>query len=100
MGPLEAVRGASLTVAGFGSRVAVGDRVLVQAQPAIVPGEVVAFANGQVTVMPEGRAEGLAPGARVLLCDAPALYPVPAWLGRVIDGLGTAARRQGAAAPW
>ena len=54
-GRLEAVHGASMTVAGFGSRVAVGDRVLVQAHGSNLPGEVVAFANGQVTVMPEGR---------------------------------------------
>ncbi len=87
-GCLEAVHGASMTVAGFGSRIAVGDRVLVQGQGPSLPGEVVAFANGRVTVMPEGRAEGLTPGARVLLSDAPSLYPCQAWLGRVIDGLG------------
>ena len=87
-GRLEAVHGASMTVAGFGSRIAVGDRVLVDGPGPRVSGEVVAFANGRITVMPEGRAEGLAPGARVGLADAPSLFPCAAWLGRVIDGLG------------
>jgi flagellum-specific ATP synthase len=91
-GQLEAVRGAALTVSGFGRSVAIGDRVLVHGATGvdsrIVPGEIVAFAGEQVTVMPEGSAEGLAPGARVTLGEAPALYPCAAWLGRVIDGLG------------
>ena len=87
-GRLEAVHGASMMVAGFGSRIAVGDRVLVDGQGRRTAGEVVAFANGRVTVMPEGRAEGLTPGAKVALADSPALYPCEAWLGRVIDGLG------------
>jgi flagellum-specific ATP synthase len=77
-----------MMVTGFGSRIAVGDRVLVESTGPRIPGEVVAFANGRVTVMPEGRAEGLAPGARVALADAPSLFPCEAWLGRVIDGLG------------
>jgi flagellum-specific ATP synthase len=87
-GQLEAVRGASLTVGGFGRSVAIGDRVLVHGSSGVVPGEIVAFAGSQVTVMPEGSGQGLAPGARVVLGEAPSLFPCAAWLGRVIDGLG------------
>jgi flagellum-specific ATP synthase len=87
-GRLEAVHGASMTVTGFGNRIAIGDRVLVDGLGPRIAGEVVAFANDRVTVMPEGRAEGLAPGARVALADRPSLFPCEAWLGRVIDGLG------------
>ena len=87
-GTLESVRGAALTVAGFGQSAGLGDRVLVQTQDRILGGEIVAFAGDKVTVMPEGNAEGLAPGARVILAESPALYPCNAWLGRVVDGLG------------
>jgi flagellum-specific ATP synthase len=87
-GRLEALRGAALVVSGFGRSVAVGDRVLVDHADAGLPGEVVAFADDRVTVMPEGRSDGLAPGARVWLADSPVLFPCQAWLGRVIDGLG------------
>src|SRR5271154_7122345 len=79
-GRLEGGRVASLTVAGFGRRAAVGDRVIVHGAAGPVPGEVVAFAGDHVTVMPEGRAEGLAPGARVVLAQPPALYPCAGWL--------------------
>ncbi len=87
-GQLEAVRGAALTVSGFGRSVTIGDRVLVHGKGGIVAGEIVAFADAKVTVMPEGSGEGLAPGARVVLGEPAALYPCSAWLGRVIDGLG------------
>lgn len=87
-GELEAVHGTSMTVTGFGNHAAVGDRVSVQRAGMHVPGEVVAFANGRVTVMTEGRTDGLTPGARVVLTDAATLFPCEAWLGRVIDGAG------------
>jgi len=87
-GQLDAVRGAALTVSGFGRAVAIGDRVTMHGTGAPVPGEIVAFAGDQVTVMAEGSAVGLTPGARVVLAETPELYPCAAWLGRVIDGLG------------
>ena len=97
-GRLEALRGAALVVGGLGSAVAIGDRVLVEQAGSALPGEVVAFADERVTVMLEGRSDGLAPGARVWLAEPPVLYPCQAWLGRVVDGLRPAARRQGRAA--
>src|ERR1700760_3323522 len=69
-GRLESVRGASLTVTGLGRAAAIGDRVRVDAAHGTVPGEIVAFAGGPVTVMVEGRAEGTAPGARVVLTES------------------------------
>jgi flagellum-specific ATP synthase len=87
-GRLEALRGAALVVGGLGSAVAIGDRVLVEQAGSALPGEVVAFADERVTVMLEGRSDGLAPGARVWLAEPPVLYPSQAWLGRVVDGLG------------
>lgn len=87
-GTLEAVRGAALTVTGFGQAVGVGDRVTMQSADGPLEGEVIAFTGDRVTVMPEGRADGLAPGIRVTLTETPSLYPCDAWLGRVVDGLG------------
>jgi flagellum-specific ATP synthase len=87
-GRLEAIRGAALLVAGFGHAVTIGDRVIVDHPDGGLAGDIVAFADDRVTVMPEGRADGLAPGALVWLAEAPVLHPCAAWLGRVIDGLG------------
>ncbi|HTR16075.1 MAG TPA: FliI/YscN family ATPase [Acetobacteraceae bacterium] len=87
-GELLAVRGAALSVTGFGHAASVGDRVHIDHDDGAIPGEIVAFAEGRVTVMPEGRSDGLSPGARVWLDDTLALYPCSAWLGRVVDGLG------------
>ena len=87
-GTLEAVRDAALTVTGLGHAPAVGDRVSVACANGEIPGEIVAFAAGSATVMTEGRAEGLRPGARVRLGGPPVLTPSSGWLGRVVDGLG------------
>ena len=87
-GKLEAVRGDTLTVTGFGDAVAIGDRVAILRPEGMLPGEVVAFAGERITVMPEGRGDGLSPGARVVLAAEPALHPCAAWLGRVVDGAG------------
>ena len=87
-GRLESVRGASLIVSGFGRAAAIGDRVRVNATTGPVPGEIVAFAGDLVTVMVEGRAEGLTPGAQVVLVESSDLYPCEDWLGRVVDGSG------------
>jgi flagellum-specific ATP synthase len=72
----------------------VGDRVHIacgdarSGATAEVAGEVVAFNGAQATVMTEGRADGLRPGARVRLGEPPTLAPSAGWLGRVVDGLG------------
>ncbi|PPQ27771.1 FliI/YscN family ATPase [Rhodopila globiformis] len=87
-GRLDGVRGAALSVSGLGRAVALGDRVVIERHDEDLPGEVVAFAEDNVTVMPEGRSDGLVPGARVTLAESPVLYPCFAWLGRVVDGLG------------
>jgi flagellum-specific ATP synthase len=87
-GRLESVRGASLTVTGLGQAAAIGDRVRIEAAQGSVAGEIVAFGGDTVTVMVEGRAEGTAPGARVVLTESSDLYPCNGWLGRVVDGSG------------
>jgi flagellum-specific ATP synthase len=87
-GQLQSVRGASLTVSGFGRAAAIGDRVRVDTSNGPVPGEIVAFAGDTVTVMVEGRAEGATPGARVILAESSDLYPCNGWLGRVVNGSG------------
>jgi flagellum-specific ATP synthase len=87
-GTLDAVHGAALSVSGFGPAIGIGDRVMVELPTHTLAGEVVAFAGDRVTVMPEGAADGLTPGARVVLAEAPVLYPCDAWLGRVVDGMG------------
>ncbi len=87
-GRLDGVRGAALSVSGFGRAVSLGDRVSIERYGEDLPGEVVAFSEDRVTVMPEGRSDGLVPGARVSLAESPVLYPCAGWLGRVVDGLG------------
>ncbi|MDO9713130.1 FliI/YscN family ATPase [Paracraurococcus lichenis] len=88
-GTLTGVRGASLTVAGLGRSLTLGDRLqMLRAGGAPIPAELVAFGPEGAIAVPEGRTEGLAPGARVLLGEAPMLFPCEAWLGRVVDGLG------------
>ncbi len=87
-GRLDAVRGAAFSVTGFGRSAALGDRVMLERPGEDLPGEVVAFTDDKVTVMPEGRSDGLMPGARVRLAESPVLFPCAAWLGRVVDGLG------------
>jgi len=87
-GRLDSVRGASLTARGFAHTAAIGDRVTVDGSSGPVPGEVVAFNGETVTVMVEGRAEGLTSGARVELVESSDLYPCTGWLGRVVDGTG------------
>ncbi len=89
-GRLEAVRGDSLSVTGFSTAAAIGDRVVIERPDGPLPGEVVAFAGDRITVMPEGRCDGLAPGARVVLAEEPSLHPCSGWLGRVVDGSGRA----------
>src|SRR3954453_20582775 len=74
-GRLDGVRGAALSVSGLGRAVALGDRVLIERHGDDLPGEVVAFSEDNVTVMPEGRSDGLVPGARVTLAESPVLYP-------------------------
>ncbi|WP_240046800.1 FliI/YscN family ATPase [Paracraurococcus ruber] len=88
-GTLAGVRGASLTVVGLGRSLSVGDRLqLLRPGAAPIPAELVAFGPGGAVAVPEGRTEGLAPGGRILLGEAPMLFPCDAWLGRVVDGLG------------
>ena len=87
-GILESMRGTALTVTGFGQAVGVGDRVVMQSAGGALEGEVIAFTGDRVTVMPEGRPDGLAPGLKVVHAESPSLYPCEAWLGRVVDGLG------------
>lgn len=94
-GTLEAVHGAALSVTGFGPSISIGDRVVIALPSRRLAGEVVAFSGDQVTVMPEGSADGLAPGARVILAEAPMIHPCDAWLGRVVDGLGRPADGKG-----
>ena len=99
-GCLEAVHGASMTVAGFGSRIAVGDRVLVQGQ-----GPRFARRSGRVCQWTghchAGRSRR-GPGARrarvALRCPIPLSVPSLAWPGD--QRSRAAARWQRGSAPW
>jgi flagellum-specific ATP synthase len=88
-GMLAGVRGSTLSIAGLGRALAVGERLLVQrADAPPVPAELVAFGPDGAFAVPEGDTAGLGPGLRVTLSDPPILFPCDAWLGRVVDGLG------------
>lgn len=54
-----------------------------------LPCEVVGFRDGKALVMPFGSVDGIGMGCRVEVgASEPVIYPVQAWLGRVIDAFG------------
>ena len=89
-GRVTAVLGLLVEVGGLIGGLSVGDRCDVlgrRGDP--IPCELVGFRNQRALLMPYGQMEGISIGARVEAeRSTPALYPDPAWLGRVIDAMG------------
>src|SRR5579864_7238878 len=84
------VRTVGLVMEARGIHVAIGERCFVESEAGrLLSAEVVGFDGGRVLFMPEGQADGLAPGARVIPAGRTMEVAVgPEFLGRVIDGSG------------
>ncbi|MCP3970135.1 MAG: FliI/YscN family ATPase [Rhodobacteraceae bacterium] len=83
--------GGTLTVTGLSDEAALGDLVelpAVNGRPA--RGEVLTLAPDTVTVLPDGSADGLQIGDRVVLAGHNGIAPHASWIGRVIDPFGQA----------
>ncbi len=89
-GRVAAVQGLLVEVTGLVGNLSVGDRCMVQGRdPVPIACELVGFRDQRALVMPYGRMEGIALGARVEPEKArPSVHPTPAWLGRVINAMG------------
>lgn len=79
-----------MTLEAEGIRLPVGGRAAIHTSTGRLLGaEVVGFQGERTFLMPEGKLEGLAPGARIQPLEQSRRIPVgPELLGRVIDALG------------
>ncbi len=67
----------------------IGDRVAIETNAGCLSAEIVSAEDGFALALPFGSLNGVARGAPALfLNDGAHIAPSPAWLGRVIDGLG------------
>lgn len=78
-----------LTLEALGPSCRIGEVCTVHAEGVEVPCEVVGFREDRVLLMPLGRMDGIAPGARVVATGERLQVAVgPELIGRVVDGLG------------
>jgi flagellum-specific ATP synthase len=89
-GRVTAVNGLMVEIGGVERRLTIGGRCLVEARGGrIVPCEVVGFRHERALVMPLGTLDGVGLGCRARVVEAqPAIHPMEAWLGRVVNALG------------
>ncbi|RBO51207.1 flagellum-specific ATP synthase FliI [Rhodovulum sp. BSW8] len=89
VGRVVAAGSGTVTVAGLSDSAGLGD--LVEIRHGRGPrrrGEVLALAEGTVTVLPDGTPEGLSVGDRAILLGPGEIAPHSSWLGRVVDPFG------------
>lgn len=93
-GHVAAAAGMTIEAGGLGHRIALGDRCAVLAGGGGAPAreircEVIGFREGRTVLMALDDPAGTAPGHAVELRQGDTLIrPSPAWLGRVVNGLG------------
>ena len=89
-GRVSAVSGMVVEVRGLNQTITVGGQCdILSTGHQIIPSEVVGFRDGKAIVMPFGKLDGIGLGCRVTVSHgAPAIYPIEAWRGRVVDALG------------
>jgi len=91
VGRISALGGGTVTVTGLSDEAALGDLVeLPRGTGAKMRGEVLTLAPSSITVLPDGDAEGLQIGDRVILLGQDGISPHESWIGRVIDPYGQA----------
>jgi flagellum-specific ATP synthase len=88
VGRIAEIGRGTLRVAGLTEASALGDRVLIRGEGAVLGGEVLRLAREGVTVLPDGSAEGLAIGDAVELVGRAEIAPDDSWIGRIIDPFG------------
>ncbi len=89
--------GLLVEIAGFGSDLAIGSRVvLAPADRKPVPCEVIGFQNDKALLMPFGTLEGIGLGCKaVVSVGQPVIFPSDRWLGRVVNALAEPIGGQG-----
>jgi flagellum-specific ATP synthase len=89
-GRVAAVHGLLVEISGADHVVGVGSRFTIFARSgAQVLAEVIGFRGNRALCLPYGALEGVGVGCRAdVQASAPVILPSPAWLGRVINGLG------------
>jgi flagellum-specific ATP synthase len=88
-GRIVAIGRGVLQVAGLSRIARLGDRVSTAGRRSGPGGgEVIALADGHVTVLPDASLDGLAIGDAVVLRGDPRLAPDNSWIGRIIDPFG------------
>ncbi len=94
-GTVTAVLGMLIECTGIERLLSIGARCRVigqknlQGKTPSIAAEVVGFRENKALLMPFGSAEGIGPGAKVVLEGISSVcYPSDAWLGRVINALG------------
>jgi len=89
-GRVANVVGLLVEVEGLQGAVSVSDHCDITTKNGqTLPCEVVGFRDGKALVMPFGSVDGIGMGCRVEVgASEPVIYPVHAWLGRVIDAFG------------
>lgn len=89
VGRVASVGSGTVSVTGLSEEAALGDLVhLPKGSGTSERGEIIRIDPGDVTVLPDGTAEGFQIGDAVLLGEQDALAPHSSWLGRVIDPFG------------
>ncbi len=95
-GRVVGVRGLMVEVAGPLHAMSVGARVIIETPAKNIPCEVVGFSGVNALLMPFAPLEGVRRGCRAVVTSvAGAVRPSAGWLGRVVNALGRADRRQG-----
>lgn len=91
VGRISALGGGSVTVTGLSDVAALGDLVHLPGKDGMpLRGEVLTLSPGSITVLPDGAAEGLQLGDKVILDGQDGIAPHDSWIGRVIDPFGQA----------
>ena len=89
VGRVIAAGSGTVTVTGLSHSAGLGDLVEIRhGRGTRRRGEVLALAQGAVTVLPDGTPEGLSVGDRAVLLGPGEIAPHAGWLGRVVDPFG------------
>ncbi|ARO15403.1 flagellum-specific ATP synthase [Ketogulonicigenium robustum] len=85
VGRVARAAGGTIGLEGLTQASKLGDRITVLTDAGPLRTEVIRVAAAEVTVMPEGLAEGVAVGDRAVLTGAARFCPDARWIGRMID---------------
>ena len=99
-GRVVTVRGALIEVQGLAGAARIGSRIAIETPSGLVPAEVTGFDSGLAQCLPFCDPHGLMAGTPAWLeAGSFCVRPSPAWLGRMVDGLGRPVDGKGPLAP-